>query len=84
MTITCTLLEHKRQKPYTYSLAFHDENGHRVALIDNLEASREQLSDFAEAVNAGDLDEIHLYDVLDDAIAQWRMEAADATLSVRG
>lgn len=74
MTIQCTLIEHKRQKPYTYALEFRDANGRRVAWIDNLEATREQLAELAEAVNAGELEEIHLYDVLDDAIAMWRSE----------
>ena len=76
MTVTCEITEEscstEKGSIFLYGLDFYRSGESAVfCSIGQITADRSELERLRARINAGDLDEIHIFDVLDDALAEW-------------
>ena len=70
MTVHCEIIETTCQSLPTYGLAFF-VGGQQIYTIEDLTLDRRQIEVLCRTINSGDLDEIHIRDVVEDAVAMW-------------
>lgn len=70
MTVTCALIETICQNTPTYGLAFFLD-GKPIETIPDITLDRARLESLCAAINGGELDELHIRDVVEDAVAMW-------------
>lgn len=70
MTVTCELIETNNQNLPTYGLVFF-VGGQQICTIEDMTLDRGQIEALRDAINRGGLEEIHIRDVVEDAVAMW-------------
>lgn len=70
MTVTCETIETNQQNLPAYGLAFFIGQ-QQICTIEDITLDRGQIEALREAINSGGLDEIHIRDVVEDAVARW-------------
>ncbi len=70
MTVNCEIIETTCQNLPTYGLAFY-VGGRQIYTVEDLTLDREQIEALCRTINDGDLEEIHIRDVIEDAVAMW-------------
>ena len=70
MPVTCAIIETIHQNKPTYGLAFFLD-GKPIETIPDITLERARLEELCAAINDGELDELHIRDVVEDAVAMW-------------
>lgn len=80
MTVTCEIIEGNYQTETGvvtgYGLAFYRAGGaEAVCRIEDITCDRAELAELRARINASDLDEVHIMEVLDNALVEWEAVA---------
>jgi hypothetical protein len=70
MTVTCEIVETLQEGLPAYGLAFYI-GSRQVCVIEDMTFERGQIETLRHTINTGRLDEIHIRDVAEDAVAAW-------------
>lgn len=70
MTVACEIIETNNQNLPTYGLAFF-AGRRQICTIEDITFDRGQIEALCHTINEGGLDEIHIRDVVEDAVAMW-------------